>query len=117
MTPNWLEDAQVYGAKWELTAEMEIPAEVVNQISSIRIVMSPGRHDDEYDFDGSLQMEVTLKKGGVVYWGLSTESDLEEGDNVDVSSVRQLTLSRPGDDDIFRYDGEVLVETPKKKRK
>lgn len=116
MTPNWLEDAQVYGAKWEVTSEMEIPAEVVKQIDSVRVIMSPGRHDEEFDFDGSLQMEVTLKKGGVVYWGLSTESDLEEGDKVDVDSIKQLTLSRPGDDDIFRYDGEALEETPKKRK-
>lgn len=107
MTPNWLQDAQVYGAKWEKTGEMNIPESVSKQIKSVRVVMSPGRHDDEYDFDGNLQMEVTLKKGGVVYWGLSTESDLEEGDIVDVSSIKQLTLSRPGDEDIYRYDGEI----------
>ena len=107
MTPNWLSDATVYGQPWEKTSEMSIPKEVAKQISSAKVVMSPGRHDDEYDFDGSLQIEVTLKKGGVVYWTLSTESDLEEGNEVDVNTIKQITLSRAGDDDIYRYDGEA----------
>lgn len=108
MTPNWLQDAQIYGAKWEKTSEMSIPVEVAEQLKSVRVIMSPGRHDDEYDFDGSLQMEVSLKKGGVAYWALSTESNLEEGDAVDIKSIKQITLSRPGDDDIYRYDGKIL---------
>lgn len=108
MTANWLNNATVYGAPWEVSSTENIPAEVAKQIKSVTVQMSDGVHNDEYDFDGRLEMVVTLKKGGIVYWPLSTESELIEGDGVDPKSIKMLILSREGDDDTYRYDGEAL---------
>lgn len=107
---NWLQDLRLFGGKWEVTEEQKVPKEVLKELKSARVVMSPGCHNDEYDFDGSLQIEITLKNGRVGYWPLSTESELEEGDSVDIKTIKQLTLSRAGEDDIYRYDGEVLED-------
>ena len=106
MSANWLQDLNLYGGKWEVVEENNIPAEVAKRIVSAKVVMSPGRHDDEFDFDGSLQIEITLDNNQKGYWTLSTESELEEGDIVEVSSIKQVVLARAGEDDIYRYDGE-----------
>lgn len=111
MSANWLQDLNLYGGKWEVVAENEIPEEVAERVVSAKVVMSPGRHDDEYDFDGSLQIEITLDNGQRGFWKLSTESDLEEGDEVEVDSIKQVTLSRPGEDDIYRYDGKKVKKS------
>lgn len=49
-----------------------------------------------------------MKNGGTKYIPLSTESSLEVGDEVDLKSIEVLTLSKDGEDDIYRADGKAL---------
>ena len=48
-----------------------------------------------------------MKAGGKKFMPLSRDSQLEAGDSVKVSSIEVVTLSRDGDDDIYRADGEA----------
>ena len=115
MTAQWLENATVYGAPWEEVNRESIPDEVLERVSSVTVKMSEGRHDDEYDFDGRLELVVTLDNGGQVYWPLSNRSELLEGDSVDPETIEMITLAREGDDDTYRYDGEKLAKPAKKR--
>lgn len=108
MTAQWLNNATVYGAPWEEVKREGIPSDILAAVSSIEVKMSDGMHTDEYEFDGRLEMNVHLKKGGVVYWPLSNRSELIDGDKVDPSSVELIVLAREGDDDTYRYDGKRL---------
>ena len=101
-------DATLYAGKWQETGKEEVPAELVKQIESAHVEMGTGVHNDEYDFDGRLQIVLKLKDGRVGYLKLSTLSDLQEGDNVSPKSLRKITLSRAGDDDIYRFDGDAI---------
>lgn len=58
--------------------------------------------------DGSLTFNIVvpLKDGSAIELRLSGKSELEEGDIVDLSTVKGVTLKKRGEKDIFRYDGK-----------
>lgn len=102
-------DATLYAGQWQETGREQIPDdELVKQIESAHVEMGTGVHNEEYDFDGRLQIVLKLKDGRVGYLKLSTLSDLQEGDYIDPKSLRKITLSRAGDDDIYRFDGDAI---------
>lgn len=101
-------DATLYAGKWQETGKENVPAGLAKQIESAHVEMSTGVHNEEYDFDGRLQIVLKLKDGRVGYLKLSILSDLQEGDDVDPKSLRKITLSRAGEDDIYRFDGDAI---------
>lgn len=122
---NFLENGIEYGSSWTVSATEKLskvaPA-IFKRVKSADVVMSPGCHENGYDFDGSLQIALRMDTGGVRYLPLSTESILEEGDQVEVSSIVCIELTRPGDEPCYKADGELLDENdeddepqPKKK--
>lgn len=107
---NFLADAIEYGASWtesERAFLKDVAPKLFKRIKSAKIVMSQGVHNDEYDFDGSLQMALQTDKG-TIYKPLSTLSELEEGDEVDVQTIVCIELTRPGDEPCYKMDGELL---------
>lgn len=117
---DFLDKYEEYGGKWTVSAEellSEVSPKLFKRVESAVIVMSPGCHNDQYDFDGSLQMQLNLEGGTCKYLPLSTESLLEEGDEVDVDSIMCIELTRPGDDPCYKVDGDKIEVKPKKKGK
>lgn len=90
-----------YAAKWEATnKEMLKDADPkgFKTIESAQVV------ETEQDWGISRSICFFLKGGGRKYIGLSRDSELEDGDEVDPSKVEITTLERDGDEPIYRAD-------------
>ena len=105
---SFLDSLREFGGSWEETNRVKLTAEERASLSKAVVVMSPGCHNDEYDFDGSLQVKLYKKNGKVSFAPLSKLSELEEGDEINLKTLEIITLSREGDEDIFKVDGEAL---------
>lgn len=91
-------DLTSYGAsKWELEATRAISKAEKAEVSSAEVVES------QY----GLSMCFTMKSGGKKFIPVSRDSQLAEGDEVDINSVQFIELSREGENNIFRADGEA----------
>lgn len=99
------------GQPWEVTDTENLEQEEIDAIESITVVTK------EQEWGESTSMCFLMKTGRTRFIPLSRDSELEDGDKVDPTSVVLLTLSREGDDDIVRSDGSVLVKKPKAKGK
>ena len=99
------------GTPWEVTDTEKLEQEEIDAIQDITVVTK------EQEWGESTSMCFLMKTGRVRFIPLSRDSELEEGDQVDPTSVVLLTLSREGDDDIVRADGAILEEKPKAKAK
>lgn len=62
--------------------------------------------------DGSTgkRIAVPIKNGDPVEIPVSTESDLEEGDFVKISTIMGQELEKAGQDNIIRFDAEIAEE-------
>lgn len=90
-----------YAAKWEAAnKEMLKDADPkgFKTIESAQVV------ETEQDWGTSRSICFFLKGGGRKYIGLSRDSELEDGDEVDPSKVEITTLERDGDEPIYRAD-------------
>lgn len=90
-----------YAAKWKATnREMLKDADPkgFKTIESAQVV------ETEQDWGTSRSICFFLKGGGRKYIGLSRDSELEDGDEVDPSKVEITTLERDGDEPIYRAD-------------
>ena len=86
------------GTKWELEATKGITKADKAEVESAEVVASTY----------GLSMCFAMKAGGMKFVPLSRDSQLAEGDEVDINSVQFLELSREGDNNILRADGEAL---------
>ena len=102
-----------YAGKWEITDKellSKVDPEGFKAISSAHIV------ETEQDWGISRSICLTLVKGGNKYISLSRDNDLEDGTEVDVNSIEILTLSRDGDDDIYKADCQPLTSNQRRKK-
>lgn len=93
------------GAKWEVTDKeflSKFDKEGFKQIKSAEVT------EKAQTWGTSIAVCLFMKDGTTKYVPLSTESNLEVGDEVDLKSIEILTLSRDGEDDIYRADGTAL---------
>lgn len=89
---------QTYAAKWSAKGSRAISKEEKAEIQSADVVSS------EY----GLSMVFTLKGGkGKKYMPVSRDSQLAEGDAVNIASISFIELEREGDNNIFRADGDA----------
>lgn len=89
---------QTYAAKWSAKSSRAISKEEKAEIQSAEVVSS------EY----GLSMVFTLKGGkGKKFIPVSRDSQLAEGDDVNIASVTFIELEREGDNNIFRADGDA----------
>lgn len=85
---------QTYAQPWEETEREAFTKEEIKEIKSAKVVKS------EYGLSACFM----LKSGGQRYIPLSREVQAEEGESIDVKNAEIVTLSRMGDDDIYRLE-------------
>jgi hypothetical protein len=73
-----------------ITSAEVITVKFDNGGSALRIKLSTNVPDEHYELS------------------LSSKSTLEDGDDVDVSSIYSQYYSKPGEDNICRFDGDAL---------
>lgn len=92
---GFLDKLRTYAGSWSEAGRENLSKAEVAQIQSVEVV------EGQY----GLSMCFVMKAGGKKFMPLSRDSQLEEGDSVDVKSVEIITLERDGDEDIYRADG------------
>ena len=92
---GFLENLRTYAGSWSVSSKEKLSKSEQNSVSSAEVV------------EDGLSMCFIMKAGGKKFMPLSRDSQLEAGDSVKVSSIEVVTLSRDGDDDIYRADGEA----------
>lgn len=96
-----LSNLRTYAAGWEEVEREGLSKEEIKAISKIEVVSR------ENDWGTSVSMCFHMLGGGKKYIPLHRDSDLEVGDEVDVKSVKIITLERDGDDPCYKADGKV----------
>ena len=88
------ERLNVYASKWAKTASRPFNSEELSAVSNAVVV----------DSDYGKSVCFFMKSGGRTYLPLSTESSLEVGEAVDLSTAKIITLSKSGESDILRVE-------------
>lgn len=83
---------RVYATKWQVSNKRSFTAEEIEAVASATI--------KESEYGASVCF--IMKSGGQTYIPLDQNSSGNVGDLVDLSKATLITLSREGDDDIFR---------------
>lgn len=92
---GFLDKLRTYAGSWSEASRDKLSKAEVAQVESAEVV------EGQY----GLSMCFIMKSGGKKFMPLSRDSQLEEGDKVNVQSIEIVTLERDGDDDIYRADG------------
>ena len=92
---GFLDKLRTYAGSWNEARREKLSKAEVAQVESATVV------EGQY----GLSMCFVMKAGGKKFMPLSRDSQLEEGDSVDIKSVEIITLERDGDEDIYRADG------------
>ena len=92
---GFLDKLRTYAGSWSEAGREKLSKAEVAQVEFATVV------EGQY----GLSMCFVMKTGGKKFMPLSRDSQLEEGDSVDVKSVEIVTLERDGDEDIYRADG------------
>ena len=92
---GFLDKLRTYAGSWSEAGREKLSKAEVAQVASATVV------EGQY----GLSMCFVMKAGGKKFMPLSRDSQLEEGDSVDIKSVELITLERDGDEDIYRADG------------
>lgn len=92
---GFLDKLRTYAGSWSEASRDKLSKAEVAQVESAEVV------EGQY----GLSMCFIMKSGGRKFMPLSRDSQLEEGDKVNVQSIEIVTLERDGDDDIYRADG------------
>ena len=103
---GFLDSLTSYGVgKWEVT-DRELLSKF--DASGFKNIKKAEVTEKTQTWGTSVAVCLFMKDGGTKYIPLSTESTLEVGDEVNLKSIEVLTLSKDGEDDIYRADGEAL---------
>lgn len=92
---GFLDKLRTYAGSWSEAGREKLSKAEVAQVASATVV------EGQY----GLSMCFVMKAGGKKFMPLSRDSQLEEGDSVNIKSVEIITLERDGDEDIYRADG------------
>ena len=98
--------AKEYGGRWAETNRE--PLEGLEDVKKI-VVEERDFQQDDGSWKTVVSMNFMLVGGKSRYKQISNTSTLCVGDVVDPKSVEVITLSREGDDDIYRLDGKAMV--------
>ena len=94
---GFLDKLRTYAGSWNEASRDKLSKTEQASIESIEVV------EGQY----GLSMCFLMKTGGKKFMPLSRDSQLEEGDSVDLKSVEISTLEREGEE-IFRADGTAI---------
>lgn len=81
-----------YNLKWQVKESRKFNAEECAMVKEAKVVPSLYGHSIQF----------TMIGGYVTYTPLSQESTREVGEIVNIEDMKLLTLSKPGEEDIFR---------------
>lgn len=95
---GFLDKLRTYAGSWSEAGREKLSKAEVAQVESAKVV------EGQY----GLSMCFLMKAGGKKFMPLSRDSQLEEGDSVDIKSIDIITLEKDGDDDIYRADGTAM---------
>lgn len=95
---GFLDKLRTYAGSWSEAGREKLSKAEVAQVESAEVV------EGQY----GLSMCFLMKAGGKKFMPLSRDSQLEEGDSVDIKSIDIITLEKDGDDDIYRADGTAM---------
>ena len=95
---GFLDKLRTYAGSWREAGREKLSKAEVAQVESAEVV------EGQY----GLSMCFLMKAGGKKFMPLSRDSQLEEGDSVDIKSIDIITLEKDGDDDIYRADGTAM---------
>ena len=84
----------IYAPKWELADSRNFTKEEIEGVIQAIVVAS--------QYGNSVQF--TMKAGGCTFIPLDRNSTLGVGDLVDMSVARLVTLTKPGETNIYRVD-------------
>lgn len=91
---NIFSNVKIYQGKWEVKDSRSFTQEEMDAVSGASVVDS--------QFGSSVCF--FMKGGGQSFIPLSTNSSLSVGESVNLASAKLLTLSRPGEADIYRIE-------------
>lgn len=91
---NIFDKLRVYAGSWSVKSSRQFNAEEINAVKSAVVV------DSQY----GKSVCFFLKSGGQTYIPLSTESSLQIGEPVDISTAKIIILSKQGEADIERVE-------------
>lgn len=91
---NFFNSKTVYNSGWEVTDRRKFEKEEIAMVKKCEVVPS------QYGLSACFFM----KSGGRTYVPMSRDSNVEEGDVIDLNKASILTLSRDGDNDIERIE-------------
>ena len=89
---NIFNSLRIYAGKWEVKNERPFNQEEINAIVQAVVVAS--------QYGNSVQF--TMKDGGLTFIPLDQNSALGTGELVDLTKAKLVTLSRSGENDIYR---------------
>jgi len=89
---NIFASLRIYAGKWSVSNSRAFTADEIAAVASNYV------KESEY----GLSLCFVMKSGGQTYIPLDQNSTASVGEVVDLSKATLLTLSRPGDDDIYR---------------
>ena len=85
-----------YAGKWNATKQVSLTKEELSEVKKVFIVSS----------DYGLSACFLFKGGSQRYVPVSNESELIEGDEVNLATIKIITLEKDGESPIYRLDGE-----------
>lgn len=91
---NIFSSIKTYAGKWSVTGNRHFTEEEIAQIEEAVVV------DSQY----GLSVQFTRKDGAMAFIPLSQDSNLGSGETVDMKEAVLLTLSKPGENDIYRIE-------------
>lgn len=91
---NIFNSLRVYAEKWQVKSRRAFSKEEQDAITSATVV--PSKYGNSVCF--------MMGSGGQTFIPLSENSNLGVGDSVDVSKAELLTLSKTGENDIYRVE-------------
>lgn len=91
---SFLSNLRLYAGSWGVTSREKISAEDKAAIASAEVV--------ESQYGPSVCFH--LKSGGTKFLPVSRDTDCKVGQSVNLDNAEILTLSREGDDDIYRIE-------------
>lgn len=91
---GFLSSLRTYAQSWSETARAKFSKSEIKEVEKATVVES------EYGLSACFFM----KSGGRKYMPLSRDVEAEIGDTIDIADAEVITLSREGDDDIYRLD-------------
>lgn len=91
---GFLSSLRTYAQSWSETARAKFDKTEIAEVEKAEVVSS----------NYGLSACFFMKSGGRKYLPLSRDVEANEGDLINLKSAEVITLSREGDDDIYRLD-------------